>query len=120
MDDAWKFETVDLTGCDREPIHISGAIQPHGVLLAMDRRDFAIRQWAGDTLFFLGVELRRTGQLTLFSLFDEPALSPILAQLKSGKIKIGPSILLGLISRSGHLPLDPTLRADGDTVHPGI
>jgi hypothetical protein len=49
MDDAWKFETVDLTGCDREPIHISGAIQPHGVLLAMDRRDFAIRQWAGDT-----------------------------------------------------------------------
>jgi len=59
MDDAWKFETVDLTGCDREPIHICGAIQPHGVLLAMDRRDFVIRQWAGDTLFFLGVELGR-------------------------------------------------------------
>jgi light-regulated signal transduction histidine kinase (bacteriophytochrome) len=116
MDDAWKFETVDLTGCDREPIHICGAIQPHGVLLAMDRRDFVIRQWAGDTLFFLGVELRRTSQLSLFSLFDEQALSPILVQLKSGKAKIGPSILLGLISRSGHLPLDATLRADGDTV----
>ena len=27
---------VDLTNCDREPIHIPGAIQPHGVLLAFD------------------------------------------------------------------------------------
>ena len=26
---------VDLTECDREPIHIPGAIQPHGVLLAL-------------------------------------------------------------------------------------
>lgn len=26
----------DLTTCDREPIHLSGAIQPHGVLLALD------------------------------------------------------------------------------------
>lgn len=27
---------VDLTNCDREPIHIPGKIQPHGVLLAVD------------------------------------------------------------------------------------
>src|SRR5688572_28420506 len=27
---------VDLTNCDREPIHIPGAIQPHGVLLGFD------------------------------------------------------------------------------------
>jgi len=29
-------ETVDLTNCDREPIHIPGSIQPHGCLLACD------------------------------------------------------------------------------------
>jgi two-component system, chemotaxis family, sensor kinase Cph1 len=29
-------ETIDLTTCDREPIHIPGAIQPHGVLVALD------------------------------------------------------------------------------------
>lgn len=28
--------TVDLSNCDREPIHIPGSIQPHGVLLALD------------------------------------------------------------------------------------
>ena len=27
--------SIDLTNCDREPIHIPGAIQPHGVLLAL-------------------------------------------------------------------------------------
>ena len=30
------YATADLTNCDREPIHIPGAIQPHGVLLALD------------------------------------------------------------------------------------
>jgi light-regulated signal transduction histidine kinase (bacteriophytochrome) len=29
-------QTVDLTNCDREPIHIPGSIQPHGALLAFD------------------------------------------------------------------------------------
>jgi light-regulated signal transduction histidine kinase (bacteriophytochrome) len=28
--------TVDLTNCDREPIHIPGSVQPHGCLLALD------------------------------------------------------------------------------------
>lgn len=28
--------TPDLTGCDREPIHVPGAIQPHGLLLVLD------------------------------------------------------------------------------------
>lgn len=30
--------SVDLTSCDREPIHLSGAIQPHGALLVCDRQ----------------------------------------------------------------------------------
>lgn len=29
------YAAADLTNCDREPIHIPGAIQPHGVLLAL-------------------------------------------------------------------------------------
>lgn len=27
---------LDLSGCDREPIRIPGAIQPHGVLVCLD------------------------------------------------------------------------------------
>ncbi|EIV96312.1 SpoIIE family protein phosphatase [Frankia sp. QA3] len=32
-------EPVDLTNCDREPIHIPGSIQPHGALLAVRADD---------------------------------------------------------------------------------
>ena len=31
------YGEVDLTNCDREPIHVPGAVQPHGFLLAVDR-----------------------------------------------------------------------------------
>ena len=34
-------EGVDLTPCEREPIHIPGAIQPHGALLALQPADFS-------------------------------------------------------------------------------
>ena len=30
------YETASLSTCDREPIHVPGAIQPHGLLLALD------------------------------------------------------------------------------------
>jgi chemotaxis family two-component system sensor kinase Cph1 len=35
---------VDLTNCEREPIHIPGAIQPHGVLVALREPDLNITQ----------------------------------------------------------------------------
>lgn len=31
------FDKVDLTNCDREPIHLLGAIQPAGFLIAVSR-----------------------------------------------------------------------------------
>ena len=37
----------DLTACDREPIHIPGSIQPHGVLLVVDPDTMEVRQGAG-------------------------------------------------------------------------
>jgi light-regulated signal transduction histidine kinase (bacteriophytochrome) len=39
---------LDLTDCDREPIHIPGTVQPHGLLLVLDPESSTIRQIAGD------------------------------------------------------------------------
>jgi light-regulated signal transduction histidine kinase (bacteriophytochrome) len=36
--------SIDLTGCDREPIHIPGSIQPHGALLALRPEDLTVVQ----------------------------------------------------------------------------
>ena len=40
--------SLDLTVCDREPIHIPGAIQPHGLLLVADAATMTIVAGAGD------------------------------------------------------------------------
>jgi light-regulated signal transduction histidine kinase (bacteriophytochrome) len=39
---------VDLTDCDREPIHIPGSIQPHGLLLIADADSLTVVAGAGD------------------------------------------------------------------------
>lgn len=37
-----EFGQVDLTSCDREPIHIPGSIQPHGCLITCTISDFVV------------------------------------------------------------------------------
>ncbi len=48
-------ETVDLTNCDREPIHILGAIQPIGFLLVLTS-DWMIARASANTAGFIGAE----------------------------------------------------------------
>ncbi|GGC62619.1 histidine kinase [Siccirubricoccus deserti] len=48
------MQSIDLNDCDREPIHIPGAVQPHGVLLVVDPASEEIVQAAGDMKGILG------------------------------------------------------------------
>ncbi|MFC5069087.1 histidine kinase dimerization/phosphoacceptor domain -containing protein [Flaviflagellibacter deserti] len=41
-------DAIDTTLCDREPIHIPGSIQPHGLLLVADLGGLVVRHGAGD------------------------------------------------------------------------
>jgi len=47
-------QAVDLTNCDREPIHIPGLIQPHGALLVLQEPDLTIIQVSSNTLELIG------------------------------------------------------------------
>ena len=48
---------IDYTSCDKEPIHIPGAVQPHGVLLVAQSRTEPVLQAAGgDSLLGSAVE----------------------------------------------------------------
>ncbi|MBC7969345.1 MAG: GAF domain-containing protein [Verrucomicrobia bacterium] len=47
-------QAVDLTNCDREPIHIPGLIQPHGALLVLQEPDLTIIQVSINTLELIG------------------------------------------------------------------
>jgi len=46
--------SVDLTTCDREPIHIPGAILPHGAMLVLEGLSLRVLQAAGNTVGLLG------------------------------------------------------------------
>jgi two-component system, chemotaxis family, sensor kinase Cph1 len=55
MNDAiLERDRVDLTNCDREPIHVPGAILPHGAMLVLECETLRVLQAAGDTLGLLG------------------------------------------------------------------
>ncbi len=45
---------LQLTNCDREPIHVSNAIQSHGVLLTFSEADFIILQISQNSKVLLG------------------------------------------------------------------
>lgn len=48
--------SVDLTNCDREPIHIPGSVQPHGCLLACDPSVTSIRRYSANAPGMLGAD----------------------------------------------------------------
>jgi len=49
-----ETETVDLTNCDREPIHILGSIQPIGFLIALTA-DWLVARASADVADYVGV-----------------------------------------------------------------
>ncbi|GJE16997.1 histidine kinase dimerization/phosphoacceptor domain -containing protein [Methylobacterium marchantiae] len=77
----------DLTVCDREPIHIPGAIQPHGILLIADVRDLRVIGGAGDIEGLLAAEW--SGR-TLSELLGEPCVARLHDAPHDETIVIGP------------------------------
>jgi light-regulated signal transduction histidine kinase (bacteriophytochrome) len=45
---------IDVSSCDREPIHLPGGIQPHGFLINVDPEDFTVRQVSENTTELFG------------------------------------------------------------------
>ncbi|MFM7368540.1 MAG: cyanobacterial phytochrome A, partial [Sphaerospermopsis kisseleviana] len=61
---------VNLTNCDREPIHIPGCIQSHGVLLALKEPELTIVQISDNTFKMLGMHPHELLNQTLDKLLD--------------------------------------------------
>lgn len=52
----YKNLKVDLSNCDKEPIHIIGRIQPHGFMLILDHDSLLVEQASENVAGFLGIE----------------------------------------------------------------
>jgi light-regulated signal transduction histidine kinase (bacteriophytochrome) len=72
-----NLKNVDLTNCDREPIHIPNLIQPHGVLLAISVDDYQILQVSINTSQMLGIESQELLNKPLAELLGEEQVEAI-------------------------------------------
>jgi chemotaxis family two-component system sensor kinase Cph1 len=55
-DESLLDQPITLTNCDREPIHIPGAIQPYGFLLCLDEYTRRVAYVSENTVALLGLE----------------------------------------------------------------
>jgi two-component system, chemotaxis family, sensor kinase Cph1 len=81
------LEEVDLTNCETEPIHLSGHIQPHGVLLVVREPQLEILQVSENTQDLLGFEAASAIGQDLSLFFDITQLEKLKLCLQNPKLK---------------------------------
>jgi two-component system, chemotaxis family, sensor kinase Cph1 len=91
------METVDLTNCDREPIHIPGKIQNHGFIIALDD-NLAITHCSCNVAHFLNTEAEKLLGRSVSIL--EEIISPNRESFINELIRLGMTV-------KGFIPLNP-------------
>ena len=106
----------DITNCDREPIHIPGAILPHGVLLVLDSDTLEVLQAAGDLPGLLGKSLHDLLGKSADTVLN-PAQTARVRRLSAEQALTTPRHLLDPAMRvRADRPLDASLHRCGDTL----
>lgn len=93
---------VDLTNCDREPIHIPGSIQPYGCLIACDVSATTILRHSENTPAFLGLSGALNGRM-LEEVIGSSAVHDLRNALSVAGGSSKPSLLFGLKISGGRL-----------------
>lgn len=93
-------EPVDLSNCDREPIHIPGSIQPHGCLLALDGAVTEIRRHSANAADMLGCS-RDLREASLADVLGSAALHDLRNAVATSRAGGPAAGLLGLALGSG-------------------
>lgn len=107
----------DLTICDREPIHMPGAIQPHGMLLIVDPVEGVVVGGAGDVPALLGPDWLGG---SIVDLIGDAGLS-VLQSTIAGPVVLGTTgqaALSVVASREGRfwlIELEPTAAGEPGT-----
>ena len=112
------YAAADLTNCDREPIHIPGAIQPHGVLLAVDAEDWRVVMASDNVAAMLGVDLESVLRTPLSSLLGAGVTESIRASVEGERAEVLHLYVEELTTRDAGLPayVDAAVHRSGDRV----
>ncbi|PNG27735.1 histidine kinase dimerization/phosphoacceptor domain -containing protein [Methylocella silvestris] len=103
------MDLINITACDREPIHVPGAIQPHGLLLVAGRESLSVNMAAGDV----------EGRLGAGDWLSRP-LSDFIGEAwaaRAAETPEGPAgLFLGRIETAGAERLDVSVHATKDVL----
>ncbi len=93
-------QVVDLTSCDKEPIHTPGAIQPHGLLFALQEPDLLISQVSANVAEVLAIPPEQLLGNPLQQLLDATSLARVAEALHSDRPQENNPLPLRVGSRS--------------------
>ena len=93
-------ERVDLSNCDREPIHVPGSVQCHGCLIACDPQGGVVQRHSSNASEMLGLPAELIGR-DLAELLGPAAGSRIREALARGSDPSSPALLFNVELASG-------------------
>jgi light-regulated signal transduction histidine kinase (bacteriophytochrome) len=107
---------INLTECDREPIHIPGAILPHGAMLVLDPVTLEVLQAAGDCLGLIGASAQELLGRSVGVLYGADQVERLRALAASQDLKKPRHLLDPLLRIRADCPLDVSLHRSGDAL----
>lgn len=108
-------QQVDLTNCDREPIHHLGTIQPFGFLLTLSS-DWLISRASVNIDVFLGIPLKQALGRPLTELFTQQAVHTLRNRLAVIRGADTVERIFGLVLRDGGSAFDIALHLAGSVI----
>jgi light-regulated signal transduction histidine kinase (bacteriophytochrome) len=110
-----RAEAVDLTSCDREPIHILGAVQPFGFLIAVSS-DWIVVRASENAARWLGHADSDLLGLPLSDLMDIETIHLIRGHLQSLRGPDAIDRIFGTALQPGGAPFDIALHLSGGSI----
>jgi light-regulated signal transduction histidine kinase (bacteriophytochrome) len=110
-----RTEAVDLTSCDREPIHILGAVQPFGFLIAVSS-DWIVVRASENAARWLGHADSDLLGLPLSDLMDIETIHLIRGHLQSLRGPDAIDRIFGTALQPGGAPFDIALHLSGGSI----
>jgi len=103
---------VDLTNCDREPIHIPGSIQPFGFLLGL-QSDFKVCMASENVADYLGRDYTDVFQRPITEVFSKAAVDAIRARVDYLSGPDANERIFGVPLQDGGKPFDIAIHFSG-------
>ena len=103
---------VDLSNCDREPIHVLGSVQPFGFLLAL-LSDFTICMASANVADYLGGDPSELFQRPIADVFVKDAVAAIRTRVDYLSGQDAVERVFGLILQDGGKPFDVAIHFSG-------